>query len=94
MSGRFKIFIKWICILLVFSEIPSKAQLLQDTSALELVKRDVDYIYNMQFESAREDYLKIVKLYPGSSDCIPAERDVNLLGELSYASYISLTCFI
>jgi len=50
---------------LVLSEIPVKAQILNDTSALELVKRDVDYIYNMQFVSAREDYLKIVKLYPG-----------------------------
>ena len=50
---------------MVLSEIPVKAQILNDTSALELVKRDVDYIYNMQFVSAREDYLKIVKLYPG-----------------------------
>jgi hypothetical protein len=65
MSVRFKIIIKWFCILFVLSEIPLKAQLLNDTSTLELVKRDVDYIYNMQFENAREDYLKIVKLYPG-----------------------------
>jgi hypothetical protein len=65
MSGRFRTIIKWIYIFLFFCEIPLGAQLLQDTSTLELVKRDVDYIYNMQFESAREDYSKIVQLYPG-----------------------------
>ncbi len=65
MPGRFKTIIKWISISLFFIEIPLEAQLLQDTSTLYLVKRDVDYIYNMKFENAREEYVKIVKLYPG-----------------------------
>jgi hypothetical protein len=40
------------------------AQLLQDKSVMELIKNDVDYIYNMQFKDANEVYRKIVKEYP------------------------------
>jgi hypothetical protein len=64
MSGSFKIFI--VCIwLLIFPYASSiKAQILHDTATLELVKDDIDYIYNLQFNDAREVYNKIVKAYP------------------------------
>jgi hypothetical protein len=65
MSVRFKIFLKWMCLLLFFSNISVNAQLLQDTAALDLVKHDIDHIYNLQFKDAREDYSDIVRLYPG-----------------------------
>ena len=39
--------------------------MLQDTATLNLVRKDVDYIYNLQFDSAREVYTKIIKSYPG-----------------------------
>jgi len=40
------------------------AQILQDSIALNLVRQDVDYIYNLQFNNAREVYTKIIRLYP------------------------------
>jgi hypothetical protein len=43
---------------------PINAQILQDTTALNLVREDIDYIYNLQFYNAREIYAKIIKLYP------------------------------
>jgi hypothetical protein len=65
MGGRFKIIIKCIVFLLLLSTATVKAQLLNDTTALRLVKEDVYYIYNQQFDSAREVYTKIIYLYPG-----------------------------
>ena len=41
------------------------AQIFQDSTSLNLAKRDVDCIYNMQFNDADQLYAKIVKLYPG-----------------------------
>ena len=41
-----------------------EAQLLDDTSTLRLVKKDIDYIYNLQFREARELYTKIITAYP------------------------------
>lgn len=64
MSGRFKIFMKFIVLSLSLSTTPLNAQLLQDTTALNLVKKDIDYIYNLQFDNARKVYTKINQLYP------------------------------
>ncbi|HPT21132.1 MAG TPA: hypothetical protein PLR88_04225 [Bacteroidales bacterium] len=50
---------------LFLSSVQVDAQLLQDTAVLNLVKKDVDYIYNMQFEDARGVYSQIVHKYPG-----------------------------
>ncbi len=62
MSQRFKIL---IIILTLFSfECTAEAQLLQDKTVMDLVKTDVDYIYNMQFRDAWDVYDKIVKDYP------------------------------
>ena len=51
-------------LLLFLNLVPVNAQLLRDTSALNLVKEDVDYIYNLQFNHAREVYSKIIQSYP------------------------------
>jgi hypothetical protein len=64
MSGCLKIFI--VCI--GFSLFPGtsmlKAQILKDTATLNLVKKNIDYIYNLQFSNALETYKKIIKAYP------------------------------
>ena len=43
---------------------PGNAQILQDTTALNLVREDIDYIYKFQFNEAREVYSRIISLYP------------------------------
>jgi hypothetical protein len=40
------------------------AQLMNDTAVMNLVRTDIDYIYNLQFNEAREVYTKIVNEYP------------------------------
>jgi hypothetical protein len=64
MSVRFKIAIKCLWLSLFLSSVPVNAQILQDTAAMNLVRKDVDYIYNLQFRNAREVYTKIIKSYP------------------------------
>jgi hypothetical protein len=65
MTQRFKIILKSIGLALFLCSVPVNAQLLQDTAALNLVKKDIDYIYNMKFANAREVYTKITNSYPG-----------------------------
>lgn len=43
---------------------PVNAQLYQDTTALKLIRENVDCIYNLQFNDARALYTKIIQLYP------------------------------
>jgi hypothetical protein len=62
-SGFRKIF-TYIGLSLFISSVPVTAQLLQDSVALNLVKEDINYIYNLQFTKAREVYPEIVSLYP------------------------------
>ena len=63
MSQKFKILI--ILVLTLFPGASAvKAQLLQDKAVMDLVKTDVDYMYNLQFKDAWEVYEKIVKAYP------------------------------
>ena len=64
MSERKKIILKWTGLFFFLVSIPLKAQLLQDTTALNLVKKDIDHIYNLQFNEAHEDYNHIARLYP------------------------------
>ena len=40
-------------------------QILQDSASLNLIKKNIDCIYNLQFNKAREMNLKILKSYPG-----------------------------
>ncbi len=64
MRFRSKIIVICSCLISILSTIPLNAQLLHDTATLRLVKKDIDYIYNLQFNNAREVYSKIVSLYP------------------------------
>ena len=65
MYKKFKISI--ICILLpiLFGINTMNAQLFQDSVTLNLIKRDIDCIYNMQFKDTQDILLKIKKSYPG-----------------------------
>jgi len=65
MSGRFKIFT--ICLILTsFIGVTSVyAQILQDTRSLNLIKRNIDYTYNLEYNNAREIHSEISRLYPG-----------------------------
>jgi len=54
-----------IILLIVCEPITINAQLLKDTSTLNLIKKDIDCIYNQQFNEAHDIYTKIEKLYPG-----------------------------
>jgi hypothetical protein len=61
---RYKITIKCMGLFMFISLAPVNAQLLRDTSALNLVREDISHIYNLQFDEAREVYTKISNLYP------------------------------
>ena len=64
MARRFKILITCI-VMSIFSGIFTlNAQLLQDTTTLNLIKKDIDCIYNLQYNKAYELNSKIIKLYP------------------------------
>jgi hypothetical protein len=60
----FKLFIISIALLIDISSCNANAQILQDTASLNLIKKGVDSIYNMQFNYSKEVYRKISKLYP------------------------------
>ena len=64
MPGKCKITIKCMGLVLFLISASVNAQLLRDTSALNLVREDISYVYNFQFSDAREDYRKITRLYP------------------------------
>ena len=64
MTGRLKVILNWMGLFLFLSSVEVNAQLLQDTTALNLAKEDIDYIYNLQFNKAREVYTKIIEVYP------------------------------
>jgi hypothetical protein len=51
-------------LLLIIHPTQSDAQILQDSSALNLVRENVGCIYNLQFDRAREIYAAIVRRYP------------------------------
>ncbi len=54
-----------VCFFLIAIFNQLDAQLLRDTTNLKLVKQDIDYIYNLQFDKAQDLYTKIIKSYPG-----------------------------
>jgi hypothetical protein len=64
MSGKFKIFMAIIGLSLFLSSAPLNSQILQDTTSLNLVMKNIDCIYNLQFSNAREVHSKISRLYP------------------------------
>jgi hypothetical protein len=62
--NSYKIFINCFWFSLFLSTGITKAQLLQDTIALNLVKKNINFIYNLQFKDAHAVHLKINLLYP------------------------------
>ena len=64
MRSSSKIIVICSCLISILTALPLNAQLLHDTATLKLVRQDIDYIYNLQFNDAREVYSKIVGLYP------------------------------
>jgi hypothetical protein len=64
MTRKSKIYFKCIGLYLYLISMPINAQILQDTTSLNLVKKNIDYIYNLQFNDAREAHSKISQLYP------------------------------
>jgi hypothetical protein len=63
-ENRFKIFIISFMLSFCIGTGTLNAQILKDTASLNLIKRGVDSIYNMQFRYSEEVYRKISKLYP------------------------------
>lgn len=55
-----------LCIFLAFmvSLLPSKAQVLKDTGTLNLIRQNIDLIYNFRFDSARMIHAQISSKYP------------------------------
>jgi hypothetical protein len=64
MIGRIKVCLWVSTVLLIFSNSSTDAQLLYDTANLNLVRKDIDCIYNMHFNDARELYKRITVAYP------------------------------
>lgn len=65
MPKRFKILTTCILLPILLGTSTTNAQLFQDSATLDLIKKDIECIYNMKFTNAREIYLKIKKSYPG-----------------------------
>lgn len=66
LENGYKIFIRWFSLLICFGAASLNAQILRDSSSLSLIRKGVDYIYNMQFNSADEVYRMINQMYPGN----------------------------
>ena len=64
MYAKLRLFTLCSGVWLVISIYPMEAQLLKDTAVLNLVKKDIDYIYNLQFVEARDLYSDIITAYP------------------------------
>ena len=65
MKYFYNIIIKRIALLLLLSPITLSAQVLRDTSSLNLVKESIVDIYNLRFNDAREVCRKLDLSYPG-----------------------------
>ena len=64
LPGKIKRTIKFLVISFFLFSASINAQILQDTTALRLIRQDVDYIYNLQFNNAHELNKRIIELYP------------------------------
>ncbi len=53
-----------IAILLLFFSVAVNGQILRDTSSLNLVKKNIDYIYNLRFDKASQVLKKLNEIYP------------------------------
>lgn len=64
MTDRFKIHFKRITLFLCLSPLVVNAQILRDTSSLNLVKKGINYIYNLNFTQANIISGKLSKNFP------------------------------
>jgi len=64
MDRRFKILTTCIILSISFGTTMARAQVLHDPNTLNLIKDEIDCIYNLQFKKSQILYLKIQKLYP------------------------------
>jgi len=62
---RFKVLTACVLLPIFLGTSTTNAQLFQDSATMNLIEKDIDCIYNMQFANAQENYLKIKKSYPG-----------------------------
>jgi len=62
---KFKLIMTGIVFSILLITNSANAQILKDSSILVQIKKDIDCIYNLEFEKARELNLKIAKSYPG-----------------------------
>lgn len=65
MRERFKIVIRFIFLAFCLNTNILNAQILKDTAALSQIKKDVDLIYNFQFDKADEIYNNLRQTSPG-----------------------------
>jgi len=65
MRGRFNIFMVCLGMFMMLGTSPSHAQIMRDSNSLELVKKEIDCIYRLQFTNADRIYTKIARMYPG-----------------------------
>jgi len=65
MSVKSKILLIALLLPVLLGNNTTTAQLFQDSTTMNLIKKDIDCIYNMEFTNAREIYMKINKSYPG-----------------------------
>ena len=64
MSIKSNIFIKCLGLLFFFNLLTVNAQMLRDTACLNLIKKDIGYTYNLQFDIAGDVFKQISQLYP------------------------------
>ena len=64
MSRLFKILVCFTGLSLFACSSSLEAQLLRDSAILDLVKKNIDCIYNLQFREARDLYTRIIAAYP------------------------------
>jgi hypothetical protein len=64
MYSEVRIFIKCTCFLIFFSITPANSQMLQDTNCLKLLKKEINYTYNLKFDNAGVVFGQIKRMYP------------------------------
>jgi tetratricopeptide (TPR) repeat protein len=64
MKGRLFIVIKIIVLSSLLSSATTEAQILKDSATLILIRKDIDHIYNFEFDKARDQFEEIANLYP------------------------------
>jgi hypothetical protein len=65
MKKSFKILLQCVFIIFLLKINALNAQILRDTANLNLIKKGIDYVYNFQFDNAREVYNKLNQSYSG-----------------------------